>query len=66
MSIFFPYDLSTTISYFADLFTIDVSSLTPFEELCLTILGNLYFFLFWFIILYFTIKLFNRVWERVF
>ena len=37
-----------------------------FQSLMLNIACNAYFFLFWGIIIYFTLKLFNRIWERFF
>ena len=66
MSIFFPYTPSVVISYLSTLFTIDLSSLTSFETTLLTMFANLYFFLYWFIIIHFSLKLFNRIYERLF
>lgn len=66
MSIFLPYSPSVVIAFFTDLFSFDLSSLTDYQELCLTIWCNAYFFLHWFFILYFAIKIFNRIWERLF
>lgn len=64
MSIFLPYNVSDVISYLTDLFSIDLSSLTAYEYTSLTILCNLYFYLFWFFIIYFSLLIFNRIWER--
>lgn len=66
MSIFFPYNPSDVISSISDLFTIDLTSLTSFESTLLTLFCNLYFIIFWFIITYISIKIFNRIWERLF
>ena len=66
MSLFFPYSPAAVISELADLFTIDLSSLTAFETTLLTLFANLYFFIIWFIIAYYSLKIFNRIWERLF
>lgn len=66
MSIFFPYNPSTVVTFLSDLFTIDLSSLTAFETLLITIISNLYFFIYWFFIIYFSLLLFNRLWSRIF
>lgn len=66
MSIFFPYDISSTVTYISTLFNIDLSGLTAFESTLLTIFCDLYFFITWFVIIYFALKIFNRLWERVF
>ena len=66
MSVFFPYSPSDVLQYLSDLFTINIGSLTPFEELCLALLSNIYFFLYWGIIIYFALKIFNRIYERIF
>lgn len=66
MSIFIPYTPYMVISYLSDLFTIDLSSLTAYENLHITIIANLYFFVFWFVIIYFSLLVFNRIWERLF
>ena len=66
MSVFFPYSPSDVLQYLSDLFSINIGSLTAYEELCLTLLSNLYFFLYWFIIVYFALKIFNRIYERLF
>lgn len=64
MSLFFPYSPTILLDYFSTLFNLDLSSLTSFEIMVLTILTNLYFFGFWFFICYFSLKIFNRIWER--
>lgn len=64
MSLMFPYDYSVVLSQLSTLFNVDLSSLTPFENTLLVIITNFYFFAFWFFIIYFAIKIFNRLWER--
>lgn len=64
MSIFLPYDTSTVLTYLSELFSIDITSLTSYETLILTIVSNLYFFVFWFFICYFVLKIFNRIYEK--
>ena len=66
MSIFLPYSVEQVINYFTTLYNLDLSTLTSFQSLILNIIANAYFFLFWGVIIYFVLKLFNRVWERVF
>lgn len=66
MSIFFPYSPTVVIDYFTSLFSLDLSVLTTYELLNVTIIANLYFFVYWFVIIYFSLKIFNRIWERFF
>lgn len=66
MSIHIPYDPTGVIDYFTNLFSIDLTSLTSYETMILTILSNIYFFIFWGVIIYFSLKIFNRIWERFF
>ncbi len=66
MSIFLPYSVEQVITYFTTLYNLDLSTLTSYQTLILNIVANAYFFLYWFFIIYFSIKLFNRVWERIF
>lgn len=66
MSIFLPYNVEFVIQYFTSLYSIDLSTLTSYESLIITLIANLYFFIYWGIIIYFVLKLFNRVWERFF
>ena len=66
MSIFFPYSPTFVIDYFTSLFSLDLSALTIYESLIVTIIANLYFFVYWFVIIYFSLKIFNRIWERFF
>lgn len=66
MSIFLPYSPSDVITYYADIFSITLTSLTPYEQIILTCLSNLYFFVYWGFIIYFALKIFNRIWERIF
>ena len=66
MSIFLPYSVEQVVTYFTTLYNLDLTMLTSYQTLILNILANAYFFLYWFFIIYFSIKLFNRVWERLF
>lgn len=66
MSIFLPYSVEQVITYFTTLYNLDLSTLTSYQTLILNILANAYFFLYWGFVIYFAIKLFNRVWERIF
>lgn len=66
MSIFIPYTVSDVIEYFTNLYSLDLTTLTSYENLVVTILSNLYFFIFWFVVVYFALKIFNRIWERFF
>lgn len=66
MSFIFPYSPSFVVDSFTDLFSLNLTELSSYETLILTILSNIYFFLFWFIIIYFSLKIFNRIWERLF
>lgn len=66
MSIFLPYSAEQVVEYFTTLYSLDLSTLTSFQSLILNLIANAYFFLYWFFIIYFSIKLFNRVWERLF
>ena len=66
MSIFLPYSVNQVIEYFTTLYSLDLTSLTSYQTLILNIIANAYFFLFWFVIIYFSLKIFNRIWERFF
>lgn len=66
MSFVLPYNPSSILQYFSNLFSLDFTSLTSYETLIITILSNIYFFIFWFVIIYFSLKIFNRIWERFF
>lgn len=66
MSIFLPYSVEQVVIYFTTLYNLDLTTLTSYQTLILNILANAYFFLYWFFIIYFSIKIFNRVWERIF
>lgn len=66
MSIFLPYDVTTVISKFSEWFSLDLSTLTSFESICLTMLANMYFFIFWGFIIYCVLKSLNWVYERLF
>lgn len=66
MSIFLPYSPEVVISTFTTWFSLDLTTLTNFESLILTLVSNIYFFGFWFFMLYFILKGLNRVYERIF
>lgn len=66
MSFYIPYSISSVISYFSDLFSLDLSTLTDYQSLILTLISNLYFFAFWFFIIYVSLKGLNWVYERLF
>lgn len=65
MSIFFPYSPTDVISTFSDWFSLNLVNLTDFESLVLTILANMYFFMFWGFIIYCVLKSLNWVYERL-
>lgn len=66
MSIFLPYSIDLVKNYFATKFSIDLTALTVYEQLSITIFANIYFFVYWFFVIYIALKIFNRIWERVF
>ncbi len=66
MSIFIPYSPSDVISYFTSTFSLNLADLSAYESLIITILSNMYFYIFWFFIIYISLKIFNRIWERFF
>ncbi len=66
MSVIFPYTPDVVISFYSTLFSLDLTILNNYQVLVLTIASNLYFFIYWFIIIYFSLKIFNRIWERIF
>ena len=66
MSLFFPYSPTVVLSYFSDKFIIDLSSLSTYEGLLITILANIYFYVYWFFIIYIFLKILNRLYERLF
>lgn len=66
MSIFLPYSVDQVIEYFTTLYSLDLTTLTSYQTLIINIIANAYFFLFWFVIIYFSLKIFNRIWERFF
>ena len=66
MSIFLPYSPDIVISTFTTWFSLDLSTLTSYQTVILTILANAYFFGFWFFMLYFILKGLYRVYERIF
>lgn len=66
MSIFLPYSVEQVVTYFTTLYNLDLTTLTSYQFLILNLIANAYFFLFWGFVIYFSIKLLNRVWERLF
>lgn len=66
MSIFLPYSPTDVLEYFTTTFSLDLTSLTAYETLICTIFSNLYFFIYWGFIIYISLKIFNRIWERFF
>lgn len=66
MSIFLPYNTEIVIDYFTNIFQLDLSLLSSYETLIITILANLYFYIYWGFMIYIALKLFNRIWERFF
>ena len=66
MSIFMPYTPEVILTTLTTWFSLDLSTLTDYQTIILTIVTNAYFFGFWFFILYFVIKGLNRVYERIF
>lgn len=66
MSIFLPYSTDVVINYFTNLFNLDLTTLTAYETLTITLLANLYFYVYWGFIIYISLKLFNRIYERIF
>ena len=66
MSIFIPYDLSKIVEYFSTNFNLELSSLDNFQQFCVILFSNLYFFTFWFFVIYFALKLFNRIYYKLF
>lgn len=66
MSLFFPYSPDKVIEGFTNMFSLDLLDLTDYQTLLLCIGANVYFFIFWGFIIYFSLKCFNRVYERMF
>lgn len=66
MSFFIPYNPAIVIEYFSTLFSLDLTGLTGYQTLILTLLSNIYFFGFWFFIMYFVLKGFNRIYQKIF
>lgn len=66
MSFFIPYGPVLVIEYFSTLFSLDLTGLTGYQTLILTLLSNIYFFGFWFFVMYFVLKGFNRIYQKIF
>ena len=65
MSIFLPYKVTEVITKFSDWFNLDLSTLTNFERICITMLANMYFIMFWGFIIWCILKGLNWVYERL-
>ena len=66
MSIFLPYSPTDVLTYFSTKFSLDLTTFSSYESLIITMLSNLYFFIYWGFIIYIALKIFNRIWERLF
>ena len=66
MSIFLPYSPDVVLNYFTTTFSLDLTTLSSYETLSITLLSNLYFYVYWGFIIYISLKIFNRIWERFF
>lgn len=66
MSIFIPYSPEVIKTYFTELFNLVLTDLTSYETIIITLISNIYFFIFWGFIIYISLKIFNRIWERFF
>lgn len=66
MSIFLPYSVTEVVTKFSEWFSLDLSGLSNFESICLTMLANLYFIVSWWLILWCIFKGINWVYERLF
>ena len=64
MSIFLPYSSEIVLAYFTTKFSLDLTTLSSYEVLSITILSNLYFYVYWGFIICISLKIFNRIWER--
>ena len=64
MSIFLPYSSEIFLAYFTTKFSLYLTTLSSYEVLSITILSNLYFYVYWGFIIYISLKIFNRIWER--
>lgn len=65
MSIFLPYNPQIVVETLEKWFIIDLSLISDFQKICLTIVANAYFFGFWFFIIYFSLKTLNWIYERL-
>ena len=66
MSFLLPYSPDVVIATFTRWFELDLTLLNDYQSMILCIGANLYFFIFWFFIIYFSLKGFNRIYERLF
>ena len=65
MSIFIPYNITDVLTTLETWFTIDLTNITDYQAILLTLVTNAYFFLFWGFIMYFVLKSLNWVYERI-
>ena len=65
MSIFIPYNITDVLTTLETCFTIDLTNITDYQAVLLTLVANAYFFLFWGFIMYFVLKSLNWVYERI-
>ena len=67
MSIFIPYSPGEVIQHFTTLFSLNLTDLTSYQTLIVTLLANVYFFC---SLVYYSLfcfkKIINRIWERFF
>ena len=66
MSFLLPYSPEVVINTFTRWFNLSLIDLNEYQSLVLCIGANIYFLLFWFFIIYFALKGFNRIYERIF
>ena len=65
MSIFLPYDITTVITKFSEWYSLDLTGLSDYQMLGLTIATNLYFIISWGFIIWCILKGINWVYERL-
>jgi len=61
---FIPYSPEVVLLHFSTKYALDLTTLTDYETLIVTIFANLYFVIFWFFIVAGTLKMFNRIFRR--
>lgn len=65
MSIFLPYNVNEVILTFENWFNIDLSLISDYQRIIITLGANLYFFVFWFVIIWVVLKSINWVYTRI-